>query len=267
MNKPTLSLAELAHRIVLEKKFNKMIAEITAAMTATSRTLNEAGLPTGIDQSIVAASKEIQAAGEDVSDENVQAAMLMAALQKGGDISKVDATDVEAAMEQGVKEAKQPLRESGGLALQIIEGISLILGNAALVEAICRGIQKVTGKKLDPSKFTQSIRNGAGKIKKLAGWPMKVFGDGIAWIIKKMGGGETAQKMGQLTVKMVVVISLIAIGFVFFPIGGISILGVIMSITALIGKGFELKHLIDEMSEAMDEARGGKSYATSGGIV
>ena len=82
MNKPTLSLAEVAQRIVLERKFNKMIAEVALAIKASTRMLNEAGLPTGIDKSILAATKEVEAAGKDISDENVQAALVMAALEK-----------------------------------------------------------------------------------------------------------------------------------------------------------------------------------------
>ena len=206
MNKPTLSLSEMAHRIVLERKFNKMIAEITAAMTASTRMLNEAGLPTGIDQGILKASKEVENAGEDVADENVQAAMLMAALEKGGDVSKVNAGDVEAAMDQGVKEAKRSLRESENPVVMIIEGVALVLGNAALVEGICAAIEKATGKKLDPSRFTKAANTIARLVKNITGFPMKVFGKAIEWIIQKLGGGESAQKIGKYSVKLVVVL-------------------------------------------------------------
>lgn len=253
MNKPTLSLSEMAHRIVLEKKFNKMIAEVTSAMRASTRTLNEAGLPAGIDQGILKASKEVEKAGEDVADEDVQAAMVMAALQKGGDVGKVSAADVETAMEQGVKEAKQPLRESENVAVVIIETIALVLGNLALVEVICGVIEKVTGKKLDPSKFTKSVNWVADKIKKLTGLPMKAFGNAVAWIVKKLGGTEAQQKIGKYSVKFVAVLAMFAMGVAFFPLGGVSILGVVMSVTGMIGKGFELVKLGKELANAMDE--------------
>lgn len=254
MNKPTLSLSEIAHRIVLERRFNKMIAEITSAMKASTQMLNEAGLPSGVEQGILKASKEVENAGEDVADEDVQAAMLMAALEKGGDVSKVSATDVEAAMEQGVKEAKQPLRESENVALMIVETIALVLGNAALVEGICAAIEKITGKKADPSKFTQGVNKIAGWIKKITGFPMKVFGDTIAWIIKKLGGGESAQKIGKYSVKLVAVIAMFWMGWAFFPLAGVSVLGVALSVTGMLGKGFEIGKLGYELFLAIKKA-------------
>ena len=112
MNKPALSLSEITYRILRERKFNKMVAEITAAMKSSSKMLKEAGIPSGIDQGILKVSKEVEEDGEDMDDEEVQAAMMMAAIEKGGDISKVNASDVEKELPT-VKERRM-VNESGG---------------------------------------------------------------------------------------------------------------------------------------------------------
>jgi hypothetical protein len=256
MSKKQISISELAQRIVLEKKFNKMIAEIASAMKASTRMLNEAGLPSGIDQAILGASKKLDAAGEDVASDDVQAALMMAALEKGGDPSKVSPEEVEAAMPtvQERRQARQPLNESGGIVLQVVETISVVLGNAALIEAICKVIEKVTGKKTDPSKFTQTMNKWSGRIKSVTGWPMEKLGQAIEWIIRKLGGGEAAQKIGKYSVKLVVVVTLFCIGAMFFPIAGASVFGIIVSVTAMIGKGFEIGMLIKGLFNAIKDA-------------
>jgi hypothetical protein len=126
----------------------------------------------------------------------------------------------------------------------------------ALVEIVCEKIEKVTGKKLDPNKFVAAVNKLSGFIKKVTGFPMKAFGNAIAWIIKKLGGGKSAQKIGKLTVKVLVVISLFALGIAFFPLAGLSLMGIVLSVTALIGKGFELAKLLNELAKALDEAQG-----------
>lgn len=254
MNKPTLSLSEMAHRIVLEKKFNKMVAEITRGMQLSTKMLNE-NLPSGIDQAILSASKKLDAAGEDVASDDVQAALMIAALKKGGDPSKVSPEEVEAAMPtvQEKRQTRQPLNE-GGVVIQVIEAISVVLGNAALIESICKVIEKVTGKKTDPSKFTAAMNKVSGMIKKITGWPMKKFGEAIEWIIGKLGGGEAAQKIGKYSVKLVVVLALFGIGAMFFPIAGASIFGIIVSVTAMIGKGFEIIELSRGLFNAIRDA-------------
>ena len=254
MNKPTLSLSEMAHRIVLEKKFNKMVAEITRGMQLSTRMLDE-NLPSGIDQAILAASKKLDAAGEDVTSDEVQAALMVAALKKGGDPSKVSPEEVEALMPtvQEKRQTRQPLNE-GGVVLQVVEAISVVLGNAALIESICKVIEKVTGRKADPSKFIKAVNWVSGKIKKITGWPMEKLGEAVEWIIGKLGGGETAQKIGKYSVKLILVITLFCIGAMFFPIAGASIFGIVVSVTAMIGKGFEIIHLAKQLFKAIRDA-------------
>jgi hypothetical protein len=238
-----------------------MVAEVTLGLKIASkkaaRLIKEGGLPSGIDQGILKASKEAEKAGEDVADEDVQAAMLLAAIEKGGDPSKVTGADIETQMEKAtVKETKQQLQESHSLGVQIVETGALILGNLALVEAICEVIEKITGKKIDASKFTKAVNTFAGWVKKATGWPMHAFGKAIEWVIKKLGGGESAQKIGKYSVKLVAVIAMAVMGIAFFPLGGVSLLGVALSITGMIGKGIEIGKLGYELFKAIGDAVG-----------
>jgi hypothetical protein len=67
MRKNTISLAQLTHQILLEQKI-QLLFENAAAMAS------------GIQNKVVAFGKEMQAAGEDPTDMEAQAALLMAAL-------------------------------------------------------------------------------------------------------------------------------------------------------------------------------------------
>jgi len=253
MKKQTITLSELTHQILMEKKMNRWIAEITRSMSMLSE-----GMPStsGIDSTILKVSKDLDKAGDDVSDENVQAAMLAAQLAKGGSLDAVTAQDVEKFIPQGTEKEDADLQEAHGGALVVVEGISLILGNAALIEAISKTIQKVTGKATDPNKVKLALNKVSGFLKKATGFPMKIVTKAIEWIIGKMGGGDFAQKVGALTIKIAGVAALLVIGVTFFPVGGISLLGIISSITALIGKGFELAHMGHELAHELKAAGG-----------
>ena len=254
MNKPTLSLSEIAYRILRERKFKQMVAEITAAMKSSSKMLKEAGIPSGIDQGILKVSKDVEEDGEDVNDEEVQAAMMMAALEKGGDISKVKASDVEKELPT-VDERRQSLNESGGGMLDsIFTVISLVLGNMAFIEAICAAIEKATGKKMDPVMVKTKLGEFDASIKALSGWVMKKFGQAIEWIIKKLGGGPNAQKIGAYGVKFICVVALFMLGVSHFPLAGASVIGIIISVTSMIGKGFELVVLGKELIKYIKKA-------------
>lgn len=229
-----------------------MIGEIEAILSAATYMLNE-NLPSGIDQAILGASKKLDAAGKDVASDDVQAALMMAALEKNGDPSKVSPEEVEKNMPT-VQEKKQTINESGGPIILIIETISLILGNAALVEGICTVITKVTGKSIDANKFQSNAKKIAILLKKITGWPMKKFGEAVQWIIKKLGGGSAVQRIGKYYVKLFIVTVLLVIGLSFFPIAGVSVIGVMLSVTALIGKGFEIIQLAKGLEKAITDS-------------
>jgi hypothetical protein len=253
MNKSTISISELAHRILMERKMSKWIAEIDESWSTMIGSLNE-NMPSGIDNALLGVTNKIDAAGEDVGDEDVQAALLVAALEKDGKLSTISPEDVKKQMPTVSERNNSKLNENAGGAIVVIEQLSLVLGNAALVEEICKVIEKVTGKKADPTKFTAAVNKVASFMKKVTGWPMKQIGKAIEWIIKKLGGGESAQTIGKYSVKLIIIGVMFVIAVMFFPLAGVSAIGIVLSVTALIGKGFELVNLTKGLVKAIKTA-------------
>ena len=91
-------------------------------------------------------------------------------------------------------------------------------------------------------------------MKKVTGWPMKQIGKAIEWIIKKLGGGESAQTIGKYSVKLIIVGVMFVIAVMFFPLAGVSAIGIVLSVTALIGKGFELVNITKGLIKAIKAA-------------
>ena len=148
--------------------------------------------------------KEIKAAGEDITDEEVQAAMLMAALENNGKLDKVDAQDVEAITQQ-IKETRgYKLREAGGGLVQSLEVVGAILGNAAVLNVIATTMRELTGKEVNPDQISQKINKAMGPLKKLTGLPAKAMKMFFTFIAKKLGGGKAAQKIAGYSGTMVV---------------------------------------------------------------
>ena len=238
MSKKTISIKELAQQILWEKKV-KMIFE------------NAAGMASGIQSRVVNLGKELAAAGEDATSEEVQAALLMAALDDKGKLDNVDAQDVDAVAGQ-IKEARgYTLAESGGGLIHTLEMVGNILGNTALMNVIAKAVEKATGKKVDPSKMAAGVNKMAGFLKKLTGLPAKAMEKFFAFIAGKMGGGDVAQKIAGYSGTMIVVLVFFALGTLFFPVLGASPLMVVLSLTGLVGKGFEIAALWKHIKEAI----------------
>lgn len=245
MKKNQLSLTEITQRILAEKKLRMLFEG------------NAAGMASSVQSTVMALGKEIQAAGEDITDEEVQAAMLMAALDNKGKVEKVEPEDVES-MVQNIKESRgYVINES---ALHTLELVGNVLGNAAFVNVIAKGLLKLTGKKVDPGKLTAGIQKMLKLLKTLTGLPAKAMEKFFALITRLMGGGPAAQKVAGVTGTIVVVVFFFALGTAFFPVLGGSPLMIVLSLTGLIGKGFELKHLMHAFDEAVTEYKkeGGK---------
>jgi hypothetical protein len=238
MKKQQISIKEITKQILFKKKI-KMIME------------NAAGMASGIQSQVVNLGKELQAAGTDATDEEVQAALLMAALDDKGKLDNVDAQDVDAVAGQ-IKEARgYTLAESGGGLIHTLEMVGNILGNTALLNVIAKAVEKATGKKVDPSKMAAGITKMAGFLKKLTGLPAKAMEKFFGFIAGKMGGGDTAQKIAGYAGTMVVVLVFFALGTLFFPVLGASPLMIILSLTGLVGKGFEIAALWKHIKEAI----------------
>lgn len=238
MSKKIISINELAQQILWERKV-KMIFE------------NAAGMASGIQSQVVNLGKELAAAGEDATSEEVQAALLMAALDDKGKLDKVDVQDVDAVASQ-IKEARgYTLAESGGGLIHALELVGNILGNVALMNVIAKAVEKATGKKVDPSKMAAGVNKMAARLKKRTGLPAKAMEKFFAFIAAKIGGGDVAQKIAGYSGTMIVVLAFFALGTLFFPVLGGSPLMIVLSLTGLVGKGFEIAALWKHIKEAI----------------
>ena len=253
----------------MKKRNTILLSEITKGILTSKKTRrlmeNVSGMASTIQSKVMDLGKEVKAAGEDITDEEVQAAMLMAALQDNGNLDKVDAQDVEAIAQQ-IQEARgYRLKEAGGGGLlHTIELVGAALGNVALLNVVATTMKELTGKEINPDQISQKIEKAMGPIKKLTGLPAKAMEKFFEWITKKLGGGKASQKIAGYSGTIVVVTILLALGLLFFPVLGASPIMVFLSLTGIVGKGFELttlwSHLVDAIKQYKQE--GGEDAET-----
>lgn len=210
---------------------------------------NAAGTASNVQSKVVDLGKQLKAAGEDISDEEVQAAMLMAALDAKGKLDKVDAEDVESIAKEIQESRGEVLNES---VIHTIELIGNVLGNSALLNVITKAISKLVGKKMDPGKIKAGIEKVLKIIKSVTGFPAKAIEKFFMWITKLLGGGKGAQKIAGFSGLLVAVVIFFGMGVAFFPVLGGTPIMIILSLTGLVGKGFELASLWNELAQAID---------------
>ncbi len=240
-----MSLGELAHNILYKKKTKRLLESAT-------------GMAASIQSKVIGLGKELKAAGEDVTDEEVQGALLMAALEDKGKLDNIEPEEVKAIANQ-IKESRgYTLSESGGGLIHIVELAGNILGNTALLNVIASAVEKVTGKKINPGLLKSTINEMMSSLKEITGLPAKAMEKFFALISKVLGGGETAQKIAGYAGTFIVVLTFFGLGAAFFPVLGASPLMIILSLTGLIGKGFELKGLWDHLKHAIEDYKAEK---------
>jgi hypothetical protein len=185
-------------------------------------------------------SQDLKKDGEDVTNIEVQAAMLDALLDAGGKLDQVKADDVES-VKQKIKEGRgYKLEESS--AAHALEGVGLLLGNAAFLHTLAAGIEKITHKKVNEDQLKQKLKNITDKIKTATGYPAKVMSKFFSLITKGWGGGEKSQKIAGLAGSLIVTIIFLSIGIALFPSISSWIL-FILAIGSFIGKGAEIFNL------------------------
>lgn len=243
MRKDIIQLSKIARGILNNKK-SKLLNE------------NASGLASTVQSQVVGLGKELKAAGEDVTDQEVQAALLMAALKNNGKLDGIDTNDIEAITNQ-IKEARSyRLKESGGAGgglLHTLEMVGAIMGNEALLNVVVKTMKDLTGKEVNPDKISQAINKFTTSLKKVTGLPAKAMEAFFAWITKKLGGGKASQKIAGYSGTMIIIAVLFALGLAFFPVLGATPIMVFLSISGLVGKGFELAELWSHLSHAIAE--------------
>lgn len=244
----SIKLSEITKDILQSKKITRLFENLSG----------EAG---SIESKITKLGNELKAAGEDVSDEEIQGYILSALVDADGKIDQVDADDVEKAA-QTIKEGRRKYRMKEGhggasAAIHAIEKVGTILGNKALANTMFKKIEKATGKKVDASKVASGMNKVSGWLKKLTGavpWAIeKLFG----WIFKKFGAGETTQKVAGYSAVTIITVILFIIGTLFFPASG-GVMSILLGVTSLLGKGMEIVHLVKEIMHALKKQHGEK---------
>lgn len=239
MKKQTISISELTQQILYRRKIKSLFE-------------NVAGMASSVQSQVMNLGKELKKAGEDITDEEVQGAMLMAALEDKGKIEKVEPEEVKALVDQ-IKESRgYRISESGGL-LHVIEVAGSILGNVALLNVIAATIEKVTGKKVNPGFLRSTINEMTASLKEVTGLPAKAIEKFFSVVTKLFGGGEAAQKIAGYSGTLLLVLVLLGLGIAMFPVLGGSVIMIILSLLGLIGKGFEIVALWDHLKHAIKD--------------
>ena len=202
------------------------------------------GTASDVQSKMFALGKELKKDGEDVTDDEVQAAMLSALIDANGKIDSIDVSDVESISKQ-IKESRGYLAEGGGL-LHTIEAVGTILGNTAFIHALATGLHSIGFKNVDESQLKAKLEKGVKLIKNVTGFPAKVMEKAFSWIAKKLGVSITGQKVAGISGILVMTLALLALAIYLFPSVSSGIL-LIFSISGMVGKSVEIVKLIQEL--------------------
>lgn len=233
MKKNTISLAQLTYLIILEQRTQKILETIASTAQSVGGVLKSLG-------------DEVIDAGMDMSDEEVQAALLSKLLDAQGKIEKVDVSDVKE-LEQQVQEGRGYIQEGGSAMATVAHAAGEVLGNAALIEALSHGLAKITGKKdAEVKAGFKKVQNFFKNLGAITGFPGKVIERSFKWIAAKWGAGEKAQKIFGIAGMMLFVLLMGVIAIISFP-SITSVTALVLGLTALIGKSVEMVKLIGHM--------------------
>jgi hypothetical protein len=231
-----MKLTTITNQIILKNTSKALLEAITGDASAVQKQLFNLG-------------NELKADGEDVTDDEVQAALLGALIDANGKVDSVDVSDVEA-IKQDIKESRTyVIRESG--ILHGIEAAGTVLGNAALLNALAGGFGKV-GIKVDQNSLKQKIEKVVNLIKKVTGFPAKMMEKAFEWISKKLGFSQFGQKIAGLSGVLIVTIAFLALAIYLFPSIGSGVL-LVFAISGMIGKTVEIANIIKEIWEHIKE--------------
>lgn len=243
MKRPTISLAQLTYRILQEQRTQRIVETITATAQSVGSELKKLG-------------DEVAATGLDLTDEEVQAALLSKLLDANGNLNKIDASDVKE-LEQKVQEGRKYLKEGGGAVATVAHAAGDVLGNAALIEVLAHSLAKITGKNEADVKAgfkkVQTMLKNTGAVAGFAGKAIERF---FKWLAAKWGGSEKTQKVFGIVGMMLFVLLMATIAIISFP-SMTSLVSIAIGATALIGKAIEMvklvKHLIHTVGSHQQE--------------
>ena len=244
-----MKLTTITNQIILKNTSKALLEAITGDASAVQKQLFNLG-------------NELKAGGEDVTDDEVQAALLGALIDANGKVDNVDVSDVEA-IKQDIKESRTHIIQESGI-LHSIEAAGTVLGNAALLNALAGGFGKV-GIKVDQNSLKQKIEKVVSLIKKVTGFPAKMMEKAFEWISKKLGFSQFGQKVAGLSGVLIVTVAFLALAIYLFPSIGSGVL-LVFAISGMIGKTVEIANIIKEIWEHVKEELGDAMSADSTGV-
>jgi hypothetical protein len=225
-----MKLTSLAQHIVLQShvKFLLESAEGDAAV---------------VQNQLFSLGAELKKDGEDITDDEVQSAMLSALIDADGKVNNVDASDI-ASIKKEIKESRGYINEAG--ILHSIEALGTVLGNAALLHALAEGLHKLGFKSINADKLKDKIETVISKIKIVTGYPAKVMEKAFSWIAKKLGFDTFVQEIAGIAGTVIATVILLSLAVYFFP-SIKSVVLMIFAITGMVGKSTEIYTLIKKL--------------------
>jgi hypothetical protein len=231
-----MKLTPIAQSVILNS-YSKLIVESVG------------GDAKAIQSQLFSLGAELKKDGEDVTDEEVQAALLSALIDADGKINSVDVSDVES-IKTEIKESRSYINEAG--VLHGIEAVGTVLGNSAFIETLADGLQKIGLKNVDEKTLKSKLDKAINGIKSVTGFPAKVMEKAFGWIAKKMGATVGNQKIAGLTGTLLVTVTLLSIAVALFPSITSGVL-LVFAISGMIGKGAEIVKLVKEIIHHLGE--------------
>ena len=231
-----MKLAPIAQNIVLHSYVRTLLESATGDASAVQKQLFSLGT-------------ELKKDGEDITDDEVQAAMLSALIDADGKVANVDVSDIDS-IKKEIKESRTYINESG--ILHSIEAVGTVLGNTAFLHILAEGLHKLGFKSVDEKSIKAKIEKVISGIKKVTGFPAKVMEKSFEWIADKLGFSKFGQKIAGLAGTILATILLLALAAYLFPSITSGIL-IVFAITGMVGKSAEIYKLIKELIEYIKE--------------
>jgi hypothetical protein len=226
-----MKLAPIAQNIVLHSYVRTLLESATGDASAVQKQLFSLGT-------------ELKKDGEDITDDEVQAAMLSALIDADGKVNNIDVSDVDS-IKKEIKESRSYLNEEAGI-LHAIEAVGTVLGNTAFLHILTEGLHKIGFANVDENKLKAKLEKVVSAIKIVTGFPAKIMEKAFSWIAKKLGAGEMGQKVAGISGVLLITISLLVLAGLLFPSISSGVL-IVFAISGMIGKGVEIIKLIKEL--------------------
>lgn len=227
-----MKLKTLANQVLIENTSKIILESLSDDTTATQKQLFALG-------------NKLKADGEDIKDDEIQAALLNALINADGKVDQIDVSDVES-IKKEIKESKDYLFEDTSI-LHLLDTVAVVLGNAALLHSIASAFHKI-GINIDEEKLKNNILKFSKFIKKITGYPAKIIEKTFTWIAKKLGFGKFGQKFAGLSGTLIMTCVFLALSVYLFPSISSGVL-LIFAMSSMIGKSAEIVKLIKEIWE------------------